>query len=119
MKTKTVTKRIGEKVSKIDYEYDFLSHYKNHTMSSEKKKELCKKTIDKLKAIEKALSNGEKVLVHFNHSIFYKTALDVGMYDGWPYWRPVPSIKYSNERDGYWHDFSYIVDYKIVKEEQE
>lgn len=34
--------------------------------------------------------------------------LDVGMYDGWPYWKPVPSVYSRGPLGGEWHCFSML-----------
>ena len=39
--------------------------------------------------------------------------LDVGMYDGWPYWKPVPSVfTRSALGGGEWHCFAMLTDYE-------
>lgn len=96
MKTKTITVREGELLGPIDWNFDFREFYKD---------------------IYPAACNGEKA--HENHfqramAILrmleaepdkYEATTDggwprcgwgsiahVGMYDGWPYWKPTPSV---------------------------
>ena len=45
--------------------------------------------------------------------IGYREVLYVGMYDGWPYWRPVPSVLIRGVLGGAeWHAFSMVTDYE-------
>lgn len=46
----------------------------------------------------------------------WKDVLEVGMYDGWPYWKLVPSVLMKNWMGASWHSFSSITSIRKKKQ---
>lgn len=96
VKTRTVIERIGEYLGPIDWSFDFAQFDwserhggVNPTVSAE--------AIARLRQLEQP---GEwQVMMHQN----YLRVLRVGMYDGWPFWRPVPSVQTYHVLGSSWH----------------
>jgi hypothetical protein len=104
MKTYTVIKREGELLGPIDWSYDFESHSWNNGGCTNPKR--IEQAVKDLWEIECALKAKKTVFVRmFGWS--YKV-LAIGMYDGWPYWRPVPSIGTRTTLGIEWHSFDSI-----------
>ena len=76
----------GEIVGPVDVNYDWASHGMYPCDSPEQRDE----RIRAWKTMMSTLKPGDKVWSHQCE----RTVLDVGMYDGWPWWRPVPHISY-------------------------
>jgi hypothetical protein len=115
MRTETRTVQIGERVGDIDWNYNFLSHFVNYCTSDEKKAEFCKESMEQLRVIEERFKAGLPTLATTYGGwprCGFGEVLDVGMYDGWPYWRPVPSICIKDNvlGGGNWHAFSTITE---------
>lgn len=101
MKTRTVTVREGELLGSVDWDYDFLQHYRNHGCSNERKVELCERAKALLRQIEANPGPWDACVSGYWHHLY-----DVGMYDGWPFWRPVPSFCTDTVLSGTeWHSF--------------
>ena len=89
VKHKKVTKRVGEYLGPVDWDYDFYQHFENYGGSKKAKKEKCINKKKMLKTIEK---NPDKYEIS-TYPHVWKKVHKVGMWDGWPYWRPVPAVK--------------------------
>ena len=95
MKTRMVEQREGELLGPVDWNYDFDQHGINPKYVEQGK--------NNLKIIEDGLSKGKKFRVGYcgiNHKV-----ISVGMYDGWPFWRPTPSVLLNTWMGGEWHPF--------------
>lgn len=84
MKTRTVTERIGEYLGPIDWSFDWDYLSRTQGMSQEQ--------IDEGIEFLKQLGDGKGWEIY--QYGMWKDVLWVGMYDGWPYWRPMPTIAY-------------------------
>lgn len=114
MRTETRTVQIGERVGDVDWSYDFRSHFGNHGPDVADKR--CKEAKDRLRAIEAAFRAGEPVEATTDGGwprCGWGVVLDVGMYDGWPYWKPVPSVYTRGPLGGEWHSFVSLSDFAI------
>jgi len=89
MKTYQVTKREGECLGPVNWDYDFSKHFEAYACSKDRKKEKCQKQKDKLKKIE----NNPKAYQVSTYAHCYRDIHKVGMFDGWPYWEPVPAVQ--------------------------
>lgn len=90
MRTRTVTVREGELLGPVDWTYDFASH--GWDRGGACNPETVAESIEVLRKIEAEPSRW-KVWTHSEpFSDRYGRVISVGMYDGWPYWRPVPSV---------------------------
>lgn len=111
MKTRQITERIGERVGDIDWTYDFASHFGNYCTSEERRAEICKKSVEQLRMIADAAQRGVKVIATTDGGwprIGWNEVIDIGMYDGWPYWKPVPSVLLYGPIGAEWRPFSSI-----------
>lgn len=88
MKTVIVTKQIGEWLGPIDWNYDFDEHsWKNKGCVNPE----C--IADGKEALHMLINNPG----HWMYSPSFLTSfkiVEIGMYDGWPFWRPTPAIGY-------------------------
>jgi len=50
------------------------------------------------------------VQVYLAHSSVWKDAYSVGMYDGWPFWKPTPALLCSGTLGPEWHFFYDLQD---------
>jgi hypothetical protein len=107
--TEQITKREGENMGKIDSNYDWNQHgiYPNNPEEVIKHK-------NRILEIEKLFQEGKEVWVYYDPIIRAKV-LDVGMYDGWPFWYPVPSILLEHWLGPEWHTWYDIRSYEIMK----
>jgi hypothetical protein len=90
VKTRTVIERIGERMGDIDYAFDFRSRYENCCTSSERRDEMCAQDISRLRELEHRIKAGESLDIRDGEWWYH--VIDVGMYDGWPYWKPTPAV---------------------------
>lgn len=106
VKTRTVTERIGENMGPIDWSYDFRSHFDSYGSGEEFRDEACRTAIRQLREASEGIARGEKwEACCYDH---WHEILDIGMYDGWPFWRPVPSMGLYTFLGVEWHNFSSI-----------
>lgn len=113
MKTYMVQQQEGERMGDLDYSYNFLQHYANYGSTEEWKKERCEKTVEMLKEVEKLLKEGKKIMVDM--SGYRKELFDVGMYDGWPYWKPTPALLVKGNWSAEWEFFYNLQGFEITK----
>lgn len=106
MKTRMVEERIGERLSDIDWSYDFAAHGWGPGRGGHNP-DCIQEEVTMLKKIEAAFKAGEKVFVKL-HGCIFEPVCDVGMYDGWPFWRPTPSVMSSTWLGPSWHPFTSI-----------
>lgn len=107
MKTHMVQVREGENLGPIDWGYDFDQHDWNHGSDGGTNPVCVEQGKQVLRELVEANNSGSV-------SIYgeWRTVLDVGMYDGWPYWRPVPSVCISVAFGTEWHSFSSLRGFK-------
>lgn len=95
MKTRTVTERVGEFLGPVDWNYDFLSHFGCTCFrTQEAKQEYCDKHVERLRKIVAEPDAYEVTTYGGWPRCGWGPVVEVGMYDGWPYWRPVPTVAY-------------------------
>jgi len=105
MKTYTETKREGELLGPVDWEYDFMSHFGGYCGSD--KEQYCKEHVDRLRQL---MDDGawEATTDGGWPRCGWGKVVAVGMYDGWPYWKPVPSVAIAGPFGVEWSSFSSI-----------
>lgn len=112
MGTETRTVRIGEKVGPIDWGYDFASHDWDHGGVTNPKH--VRDAVERLRMMEgtpcEATTDGGWPRVGWGRVI------DAGMYDGWPYWRPVPSVLIAGTMGAAWHSFCMVTEARPITE---
>lgn len=113
MKTRTVTESVGENMGPIDWSYDFLSHFDTLCANDAGKLRECEMAKERLRQIEQAFKAGKPIRATVYGGwprCGLNVVVDVGMYDGWPFWRPVPSVQTKSWLGCEWHGFSFITD---------
>lgn len=110
MKLRMVEQREGERLGDIDWAYDFVSHAWTADRGGHNP-ELIPKEVELLRQVEEAFKAGKSVKVRMYETL--ESVVDVGMYDGWPHWRPVPSFCSSSWLGSSWHDFTSLRDVVI------
>jgi len=115
MRTYQVTKREGERMGDIDYSFDFRARFNNYCTSKENQDLYCQESINLLIEIESKFKAGENLQVRMYD--WWYDLLDVGMYDGWPYWKPTPAVccLSSLGHGGEWHFWYDITGVRIKK----
>lgn len=99
MRIVTEERRIGENLGPIDWSYDFTSHDWSSGLGGVNP-EVSRDGAARLREVEAALSQGQRVTVMMHQN--YHEVITVGMYDGWPFWRPVPSVLTQTCLGGEW-----------------
>jgi len=84
MRTETRTVNIGEWLGPVDWSYDFEAQ--GNTSSDPDRN---KKAAAMLREVEDGLNRGERWMVYAYGT--EREVLRVGMYDGWPHWKPTPT----------------------------
>lgn len=103
MKTRQVTVREGEYLGPVDWNYNFRGDFGCHTTPDKD----CTEAVERLRQL---CSGGEwrATTDGGGPRIGWGKVLQVGMYDGWPYWRPVPSVLITGPLGPEWHSFRSI-----------
>ena len=115
MKSYQVTKYEGENVGRIDWSYNFWSHFSCYCSNDEVKRGIMERQIANLFECERRFLRGERLQVR--NGDYWHDVLDVGMYDGWPYWKPVPSVCESTAIGGFeWHQFPRVDELRVKVE---
>ena len=98
MKFVTVTKRIGELLGPIDWSFDFQSESWDHGGGTNPI------------VVEQAMKDLHEIKVGDTVEVYGIThkVLAIGMYDGWPHWRPYPSVCIETHYGPEWHGFSSV-----------
>jgi hypothetical protein len=106
MKTRNVTERIGECLGPVDWSHDFAQYFANWSIRD--KEQYVQRHVDWLRQIAESPDSYEVTTDGGCPKIGWHRVLDVGMYDGWPYWRPVPSVCLLGTLGAEWHAFHNI-----------
>ena len=113
MKTVQVTQRIGELLGPVDWSYDFASHGWDRSPSGGHNPTMIAQEVEYLRAAEAGLNSGHDVFATC-YSVEHRV-IAVGMYDGWPYWRPVPSFCVVTFLGSEWHPFTSILQVRVAR----
>lgn len=110
MKTIQRTERIGEYLGPVDWSYDFESHAKGMSPSYVAE---CKEKLKQLESGDwQATTDGGWPRVGWGRVV------KVGMYDGWPFWKPVPSVCIHGTLGPEWHSFTMITSIERIREKK-
>lgn len=111
MKYRTEIVREGERVGDIDWTYNFRQHFDCYGSNDKRRDEACEEAKERLRRVESAYKEGREIRAT-NYGgwprIGLHKVIDVGMYDGWPYWTPVPSVLTAGPLGDEWHSFCSI-----------
>lgn len=100
MITRTYTERIGEYLGPIDWDYDFAQH-DWHGSRGGVNPEITAASRLLLKKLETDLNQNRECKVWI-YGIRHQV-IKVGMYDGFPFWKPTPSICVDTHSGVEWH----------------
>jgi hypothetical protein len=106
MQYRTVTERVGELLGPIDWSYDFHQHDCGNPVRVDE-------CVEKLRTLEAGIANGEQWQATTDGGwprVGWGRVRAVGMYDGWPFWRPTPSVDIDGVFGGEWHYFGAVTD---------
>ena len=104
MKYRTEVVREGELLGPVDWEYNFRQHFDSMgTRNESVKDEYCKGRVDLLRRVESEIDSGLQVWL--SHGSTWRDVLSVGMYDGWPFWKPTPALLCSSVLGAEWQFF--------------
>lgn len=98
MKTYQVTKHEGELLGPVDLRYDYRKHDwgKGNGGINPRCSQEGWELIQKVKIGD---------YVRLAHSDYLKRVISVGMYDGWPLWKPTPAVYVDGNLGGEWRFF--------------
>ena len=110
MKYRTEVVRKGELLGPVDWKYNFRQHFDSMGCKDEIRDEYCKRAVALLRQVEALLplvESGQEtgVQVSLAHGFLWKDVYSVGMYDGWPFWKPTPAMLCSGTLGAEWHFF--------------
>ena len=108
MKTRMVKIREGEYLGKVDWAYDFSAHDWDHGGGTNPIS--IRDAVMKLKFLEYHVGKWQATVDGGMPRCGCGDVIAVGMYDGWPYWRPVPSFQISTQLGPEWHSFCMLSD---------
>lgn len=119
MRYETKTVRVGELLGDIDWSYDFRSHFDCVGADDAGKQAVCDRQVERLRLIH-AARKAERDIEATTYGGWQRCGwgkvLAVGMYDGWPYWKPTPSVLISGWAGPSWACFSEVTDIREVVE---
>lgn len=101
-----VQERIGEYMGPVDWSYDFASHFKG--CSENYREERCRQAVEWLVTLDANPRDYEATTDGGCPKFGWFKVLRVGMYDGWPYWRPVPAVLLAGPLGTEWKHFDCI-----------
>ena len=104
MRTRWVEERIGEWLGPIDWSYDFQQHAMTATRGGTAQWAI-DEGIAQLRRLEAEPGGWWYAPSGFNEF----EVVHVGMYDGWPFWRPTPAIGYIGPLGGVEVAFFYSI----------
>lgn len=92
MKSRTEVVWEGEKLGPIDWNHPFIDSFGNYCCNDEQKQKYCDEAVAHLrKVVEMFSEDGPRIQVQCSE--YWYDVIDVGMYDGWPFWKPMPAVQ--------------------------
>jgi hypothetical protein len=107
MKTRTETVRVGEMLGPVNWQYNFRPHFDCYCADDATQQKFCDAKVEQLRQLAdgtewEATTDGGWPRCGWGKVLY------VGMYDGWPYWRPVPSVCIASKCGASWHSFDSV-----------
>jgi len=115
MRTRLVTQREGELLGPVDWAYDFAGHDWDHGGSTNPA--VVAESLDRLRTLVDGRDRGEtwEATTDGGWPRFgWGQVTAIGMYDGWPYWRPTPSVCIAGRYGGEWASFLLVSSVCVV-----
>lgn len=109
MKSYQVTHYQGELLGPVDWSFDFVKDFENNYNCGTKEQHEAEynKRMDMLHALDKDYKKYQATTD--GQGWYFRDVLAVGMYDGWPYWKPMPSVMIQSALGGgEWHSYKNI-----------
>lgn len=91
MKTRTVIEREGELLGPVDWSHDFESDQYFGGYCGRDKAEHIAKIVGWLRTLSEN-QEGYRASTYGGWPRIFQDVIHVGMYDGWPHWKPTPSV---------------------------
>lgn len=116
MRTVMVAQRIGEHLGDIDWMFPFEDQGWDRPGGSVNPDHI-QKSIRNLSRLDDLHRAGKEVFVTTDGGCpkgGWGRLLEVGMYDGWPYWKPHPSFLMLGPLGPEWHGYTSIMGIKEV-----
>jgi hypothetical protein len=116
MRTVTRTEFIGERVSDVDWTYDFRQHFDNHCATPERRDEFCAQSVAQFRKLVEDFKAGKNVWATTDGGwprCGWGRVVDVGMEDGWPWWRPVPKVAIQGWQAVNWEPFYSVTSVEV------
>ena len=107
MRYETVTQRIGEYLGPIDWSYDFTKHDWGPSRGGVNP-QVSRTRIELLRTLEANPAAYIATTDGGSPKVGWKQVLAVGMYDGWPFWSPTPSVQIAGMLSVEWHPWYSI-----------
>ncbi len=110
MRTETRTVNVGEYLGPVDWKYDFDSWGWDKKGGS-CNPDLIPEAVNRLARLEQALKLGETWEATTDGGAprcGWGEVLEVGMYDGWPHWKPTPSILIASHLGSEWSSWFHV-----------
>jgi hypothetical protein len=98
-----VTTREEGYVGPIDWTYDFKSH--GWGQKGSVNPDCIDRQIEWLKKLDATSNNQWSASTYTGWPRIWHKVISVGMYIGWPYWRPIPSVLLQGPLGPEWHSF--------------
>jgi hypothetical protein len=95
MKTRTVIERIGEWLGPVDWDYNFNQHAWSKSHGG-----VNPECIKKGKELLRKASEDPEDWFYSPCQFGAHKVLNIGMYDGWPFWKPTPAIGFRSVLGG-------------------
>lgn len=114
MRTETRTVRVGEYLGPVDWDYDFEEHGWDRTGAFNP--ELIPGRVEMLRKLAENPDGYEATTDGGWPRVGWGRVGRVGMYDGWPYWKPTPSVWIESHLGGSWHSWLSVSDIRPTKE---
>lgn len=115
MKYRTVTERVGELLGPVDWSYGFRTHFDGYCTDAAGRDVICKQHVDRLRKIVENKDDYEVTTYGGWPRCGWGIVIAVGMYDGWPYWKPVPSVLFRSTIGSEWTGFANITNIRNIK----
>jgi hypothetical protein len=110
MKTVTRIERVGEYLGPVDWSYDFTSHDWGDGHGGVNP-ECSKQATEELQKLVALMEQGKTCTISLYG--IEQRVLQVGMYDGWPFWEPTPSVLVATWLGSEWHSWYSIRNVKV------